>query len=159
MISKSLKTAKLKFAIIGYSDYGRFKTKGDILVFEFTDKMNELEKFLSKAKILGNNPDDAEDINRGFREALKLIGWSADIRLLFHICDNPCHGSQFHDDKVTDDFPKGAPDDDTWENIFTNLLQKRIRYIFLKISPRTDTMIKQFTEIHKKCLNTIGNPS
>lgn len=97
------------------------------------------------------NRDDAEDVNGGFRKALSLH-WDSAMRLLVHICDDPCHGKQFHSDDISDRFPDGVEGDDTWQNIFYTMIEKDIGYVFLKISDRTDMMISEFQKIYRKTL-------
>ncbi|MCO5600327.1 hypothetical protein L7F22_054437 [Adiantum nelumboides] len=57
---------------------------------------DKILKIVHEAK--GGN-DTAEDVFSGL-EALSKLDWTAHNRVVYHIVDAPCHGTQFHDSKI-----------------------------------------------------------
>src|SRR5262249_4633666 len=94
--------------------------------------------------------DTPEDVNGGFQKALSKLEWKSFTKNLVHIADAPCHGRDFH--KCGDDnHPNGYKDDKPWKDIFNEMIQKRIYYLFIKILPATDLMFQKFKTISEEC--------
>lgn len=98
--------------------------------------------------------DAAEDVFSGL-EAAAALEWQSFNRVLVHIADMPCHGSQFHDLKASDfsgshdSFPAG---DKCNRNVADLLLQLqqgcRINsLLFCHLAEYTHKMVRVFKEL------------
>jgi Alpha-kinase family/von Willebrand factor type A domain len=93
---------KLRVAVVGHrdlSDNDRFE------ILDFTSSIADFETFVSKL-VADGGADAPEDIAGAIQKANGL-SWSQMSRVVFLICDYPCHGSKYHD--YTDYYPEGTP--------------------------------------------------
>jgi hypothetical protein len=67
-------------------------------------------------------------------------------RVLFHICDAPCHGRDFHNGS-NDQYPDGDPRGLKIDKLLANLASKNIDYYFAEINSSTAKMIDEFNKI------------
>ena len=77
---------------------------------------------------------------------LKEVGelsWRNKSKVLFHICDAPCHGSRFHNN-LNDDHPKGDPQGLQIQDLLKTIVDKNIDYYFTEINSYTEKMIQEF---------------
>jgi hypothetical protein len=94
-LGKSFENSSLRFAFVGYRDYTE-DDNDQIVTINFLDS-NEIETFkllVSGVEAFGGG-DECEDVFSGLNEVTKL-DWSNESRVLFHVCDAPCHGKRFH---------------------------------------------------------------
>ena len=70
--------------------------------------------------------------------------WKHFTRTVIHIADAPCHGNEYHDATIRDNYGDGAPEDKPFSDIFTELKKQSINYVFLEIKSDTDIMNKKF---------------
>ncbi|KAL2630178.1 hypothetical protein R1flu_014864 [Riccia fluitans] len=146
-ISLSYPQCKLRFALTVYRDYDSPKV-GGLDGCNFTSNYkgpnSTFSNTLSQIQ-LSWGVDDAEDVFTGLENAAKL-DWQAMNRLLVHIGDAPCHGSQFHDDTVPDDYPKGDKYGRSIQAILRKLREtcRITRYFFCHINKQTLKMIQEF---------------
>ena len=67
------------------------------------------------------------------------------MQVLIHIADAPCHGAEYHDLVVSDDYPKGDPTGLELNDLMKKLADKQIAYHFGYIrKSHTLAMIKAF---------------
>ena len=110
----------------------------------FTKDINQFQSFVGALAATGGG-DTAEDIHG----ALKAAGeqeWAtggAETRVLIHIGDAPCHGSQYHDG-CDDRYPDGDPHGLQAANLFRQLQDLRVEYTFGRINSSTDKMVEEF---------------
>lgn len=88
--------------------------------------------------------DVPEDVLGGLQEVAKL-SWTSTSRVLYHIGDAPCHGSEFH--TLRDQFEHGCPGGHNVQDLLMSLKQLDIQYFFGKLSRQTDMMISKFNEL------------
>lgn len=134
-------SSQVRLSIVAYRDIeddNRFE------IFPFSECISKAKTFLENLHATGGG-DAPEDINGAFQKALFSLTWLNPVRLLVHVADAPCHGSNFHDSN--DDYPNGYKQDMKWENIFAKMVREEINYLFLKIFNETDKMFKLFKEI------------
>ncbi|CAM9749247.1 unnamed protein product [Heterosigma akashiwo] len=86
--------------------------------------------------------DTPEDIAGALKNMLEF-SWAFPTRILFHIADAPCHGTNYHS-YSRDDHPDGGPDGPFIQQYLTSLDKQGVQYFFARISPSTDKMIEQF---------------
>jgi len=136
------KEANIRVAVVGYRDYGDYHLRHESIPL---GDVNLMIDFLEDVDPKGGD-DIPEDVNGGFQKALALAWDEKAAKVMIHIGDAPCHGSDFH--KIErDNFPNGGDDDRPWKDLFDKMLDKEILYTFLKISNDTDLMIQQFEKI------------
>jgi len=146
----------LRFAMVAYRDFDydeRFN------VLDFTSSIDEFREFCGKVVTIKSDKtrrDDPEDVFGGLNEAFKL-SWNKEksgTKLIFHICDFPCHGKDFHSDTLHDNYPGGDIYGLSHDGIFSQLCEKGIQYTFGKITKQTDIMLKKFSEVYKDTILT-----
>eukprot|EP00484_Ammonia_sp_Unknown_P030045 CAMPEP_0197025488 /NCGR_PEP_ID=MMETSP1384-20130603/5811_1 /TAXON_ID=29189 /ORGANISM="Ammonia sp." /LENGTH=1044 /DNA_ID=CAMNT_0042454023 /DNA_START=14 /DNA_END=3148 /DNA_ORIENTATION=- len=89
---------KLRLSFIGYRDWdddGNNDGYPRIEKLQFTTDITRFEQFVKECKSVAGG-DAAEDVLGGIQETLKL-SWKAPIRVVYHICDAPAHGTMYHD--------------------------------------------------------------
>ena len=150
-INQIIKAAKslyphghFQIAVIIYRDF----EQGDdnTIVLQFTDSVMEVENFLAGISVIGNL-DEPEDVNGAFRKVIDALKWTSYTRILVHIGDSPCHGSQFHDQSLPDHYTRYRDLDRSWNDLFYALKRKGIDYHFLRLGSRTDIMINEFKKM------------
>ncbi len=85
----------IRLAFVGYRDYT--ESENDQIVSIDFMSGSEIETFIllmSTVEAFGGG-DECEDVISGLNEVTKLK-WSNESRILFHVCDAPCHGKRFH---------------------------------------------------------------
>jgi hypothetical protein len=76
------------------------------------------------------------------------LDWQAATRMIFHIADAPCHGTQFHCfGERGDSHPGGDPNGLRPETLLPALQQKGVMYKFGRINNSTDKMVNEFNRI------------
>ncbi|GMR49266.1 hypothetical protein PMAYCL1PPCAC_19461, partial [Pristionchus mayeri] len=112
-------------------------------VLPFTG-VEEFKSFCAGLTATGGG-DGPEDVFGGLGKALELR-WNENCgtKVLFHICDAPCHGREFHNG-MHDDHPTGDPKRRTCKELFSRLREKGIQYHFGKINSSTDIMLGKFS--------------
>lgn len=130
--------SEVRIGIVAYRDIG---DRNRFEVLSFIDSADTAKGFLDKLRADGGG-DTPEDINGAFQKTLFAMDWKNPVRLVVHIADAPCHGTDFH--SCDDSYPKGHKDDMPWDQIFKELVEKRLDYLFLKISTITDKMFEKF---------------
>ena len=133
--------SEIRVAVAAYRDIG---DKPGNELFKFSDDIDQAKAFLDRLGASGGG-DAPEDVNGGFQMALYQLEWKNPVRIIIHVADAPCHGQTFH--SYSDNYPKGAPSDKPWDQIFKDLVEKLIDYTFLKINTGTDKMFELFKKM------------
>jgi hypothetical protein len=83
----------------------------------------------------------------GLKVTLTKLSWRSDAaKVLIHIADAPCHGSQYHNDRG-DTYPSGDPAGISHDEMMAKLASNHIQYWFGYINKGyTDKMISIFNE-------------
>jgi hypothetical protein len=151
-INAAYPECSLRVSFVLYRDYDDPNTdsdKGCNFTTDFSGKSSTFIRALSAVRAKGG-ADAAEDVFTGLQRVANL-DWQARNRLLVHICDAPCHGTQFHD------FPTGKlaewdnyPNGDKFGRDVGNLL-KQLRghcaithYYFCHLNDGTKKMLQEF---------------
>ena len=139
---------ELKVAFVGYRDHGDTK---QFEIFKFSNSVPEFRSFCSKIVATGGGAGP-EDVFGGLEHAINL-NWSDDAgtKVIFHICDAPCHGNTFHSG-LGDSYPSGDPKGRTHTALFSRLRSQGIQYYFGKINNSTDIMIQKFSEAYGEAI-------
>jgi len=134
-------SSSVAMAFIGYRDFGDAEQH---IFRPFTTDINALRTTLLPIKAEGGG-DTPEDILGGFNNVLNLT-WNAEVKILVHIADAPCHGKGYHqcDDNMGDiAYSSGKPED-----LVKRIRDNNIDYYFIKINNSTDKMIEIFREAY-----------
>ena len=108
-------------------------------MMDFTEKMMSIKA--------AGGADECEDVFTGMEKTINL-SWAARNRIVIHIADAPCHGTEFHSG-CNDSYPAG----DAKGRSAADLL-RRLRdhagvsaYLFCHLNTRTHHMLKRFKEL------------
>eukprot|EP01040_Poterioochromonas_malhamensis_P002113 gene2113-2254_t len=145
-IIKMHTSVSLRLGFVGYRDhYNERKGEKRLEVLRFTTDVDEFYKQVQEVKAIYND-DDAEDVLGGFHLA-KNLEWVSKTRIIYHIADAPCHGSEYHVPTLSDKYPEGCPNGLKADEIILAILQLGITYYFGQIKPEsTEIMINKFNE-------------
>ncbi len=150
-LKKRFVNFSIRLAFVGYRDF----TEDEPFRIVNTGFLQDLETFkllVSEVDAFGGD-DVCEDVFSGINEVLKLE-WLNESRVLFHICDAPCHGKRFHEDETDDNYSySDHPFGLKIENLIHVLCSLNINYYFAEINSSTKLMIEEFN----KELSLYGN--
>ena len=150
----------VRVAFIAYRDHG-LRNQFEPLDFKSEgEELEELRAFIAGVKastilLPGSAVDPPEDVAGAF-EQVKNFTWKSNTRLIFHVADAPCHGTQYHDSRWSDNFPRGDPKFDPEESI-KFFAKNRIDYYFLRLDDYTDIMCDKFQRAYRDAVGTRGN--
>ena len=88
-------------------------------------------------------------------EAVNLVSWREDsIKLLYHICGSPCHGSNFkgqgsENSKKYDNYKDGCPCGIDVKSTLKTLRGKYIEYNLISLEKGLDKMMEEFSKYIK----------
>ncbi|KAG0605400.1 hypothetical protein M758_9G056100 [Ceratodon purpureus] len=167
-VKKQWPDLKLRVAFAPYRDYEDFD-RDDQETCDFTNDFSGSQSAFVKALSgisAGGGGDDAEDVFSGLERVARL-SWKSRTRVLVHIGDAPCHGSEFHSGgSITDEYSAG---DKKGRNIGTLLKTLRddcriLCYLFVHVNSITQKMLTAFKRhagagnwIHEEKLGNIDN--
>ena len=89
--------------------------------------------------------DGPEDIVGGFQKTLNL-SWQSSSRIVMHVADAPCHGTQYH--SMHDDYPSGDPTGISPESLLSKFVDKGFHYHFIEITGYTSKMTGIFEKVY-----------
>lgn len=137
----------LRVAFVGYRDHcdgdGRLCVLRSGCDTRFTTDISEFSEFVRKLDDRGGG-DPPEDVLGGLNVAAELE-WASSCRILYHICDAPCHGRKYHD-IGWDDHPDGDPNGLQPEAVLKKFAEHKVEYYFGKLKRFTDKMIEEFNK-------------
>lgn len=89
-------------------------------------------------------------------EAIPTLQWKSPNRVLVHICDAPCHGRQYYDERLSqrkgaewDKFPDGDPKNRDLSTLLLNIKSLNIQYFTIQLKHRnTRKMFDKFRSIY-----------
>ncbi|KAL4455996.1 hypothetical protein ABPG73_011933 [Tetrahymena malaccensis] len=105
----------------------------------FTENLDEFQTFIRSLKYTGGD-DECEDVQIGLKEVINLQWKQNALNLLIWIADSPCHGKQFHEDSVNDNYPQD--DGEGLKKLLKQICDLDIDIYFYKITDTTNQMIK-----------------
>lgn len=136
------KSFELRCSFVGYRDHADLKHR--IVLLPFSNDIEQFKSFVTDIRA-GGGGDLCEDTFGGLEQVCNL-DWSNPSRILLHISDAPCHGKQFHDESVNDDYPDGDPRGLQLSDLLRCLIKKRISYYFAEINKSTAKMVQEFNK-------------
>ena len=145
----------LKYGLVAYRDHdqdGIQESYVSKILCDLNDDYNVFRQALYDVKCVGGD-DTCEAVVDGLHEAVNLIAWREDsIKLIYHICGGPCHGSDFNGKnggKNFDKYKQGCPCGMDLKNILKTLRGKYIEYNLIGLEDNIKEMAKKFSEFIK----------
>ena len=151
IISCCNEMVNINLGFIGYKDVAEIKTK-EYVDIDFTKDHFEVKDKISKI-IVGGGEDTAEDVAFAFEKALEKKWGDESIKFAILVCDAPCHGLDYHDIDLMDDYPNGVPNRRKIEDLVTELYNKNVSLCCVKLSETTNIMYSLFESIYKQSNN------
>mmetsp|Transcript_7812 Transcript_7812/g.32862 ORF Transcript_7812/g.32862 Transcript_7812/m.32862 type:complete len:789 (-) Transcript_7812:63-2429(-) len=136
-----------RFGFVGYRD---IDDEGQIVIHPFVsaDRWAEVHSLILGQTARGGRGDGPEDVAGAFHAASQM-DWKSKFKIIIHIADAPCHGTQYHDVGNLDHFPDGDPAGRDPTNQLRSLARCGIDYTFLKLTPDTDIMLQHFATAYE----------
>ncbi len=136
-------SSQKRYSFIGYRERDE-----ENVITDFTDDIEKIKKQINDVKLEGgaDAPEDVEYALKMFCDEINFNGGGT--RIIMHIADAPCHGTDYNDYNGKND---SHPD---WSDNIPKYLRKiasgyNCSYWFIKITDSTDKMIKKFNSILK----------
>ena len=146
----------LKYGLVAYRDHDQEGIQDSYvskILCDLNEDYNIFRQALYEVKCIGGD-DTCEAVLDGLHEAVNLISWREDsIKIIYHICGSPCHGSEFNGQKKgTNSFDKykdGCPCGMDMKNILKTLRGKYIEYNLIALNDEIKYMANKFSEFIK----------
>ena len=135
----------LRFAFVRYTDYDLPECTRTTKL-DFTKDQTSFHQFVSGIVADGGG-DGPEDIMGALKVTLSTLSWRPGVdKVLIHIADSPCHGTQYHDGGG-DTYPNGDPAGISHDKMMQLVVNNNVHYWFGYIQKQyTDKMISVFNE-------------
>ena len=141
-------TATVYTGFIGYTDFSELDLEEEYININFTKEGKEISDKIKELESHGGG-DDAEDLCGAFDLALKME-WKGFSRFAILATDAPCHGNEFHNDEVTDNYPDGDRDGRDIKEKVRKLAANKISLFCAKYGETTDEMYEIFKKEYEK---------
>lgn len=130
---------KINIGLLAYRDVQGLNPPQDrfMTIIPFTNDPTILQQIELKT---GGGGDEPEDVAGALMFASLKFNWTANIRLIIHIADAPCHGKKFHNLEF-DRFPNEIPTL-FMKDAVSLLIDNNIDYHFFEVpycDPKTNT--------------------
>ena len=135
----------------------------------FTQSIDEFKQFVGNLKAQGGD-DAAEDVLGGLQSSINL-NWKSNIKILYHICDAPPHGTIYHDlfhlksgtidgfltslqemidnEDDDDDDSDSDSDDEDFDNYNNAFIQSKINLTDYDLNDEEKSKLDKFPNKHK----------
>ena len=137
--------SKIRISFIGYRDFMDAKQKRIYHSKEFTEDINDFNKFLSRLDCYGGG-DEPEDVVGALKVGLDM-DWQSNAKYAVLVCDAPCHGKKYHDISY-DKFEDGDPDGTLLEDVMKKFYEKGITFYCIEIDKNTSKMFNIMREVY-----------
>ncbi len=146
----------LNYGLVAYRDHDQEGVQGSYvskILCDLNEDYNVFRQALYDVKCAGGD-DTCEAVVDGLHEAVNLINWREDsIKLLYHICGSPCHGSAYNGvkkgGKKFDKYPDGCPCGVDMKNCLKGLRGKYIEYNLIGLDADLKDMADKFSDYIK----------
>ena len=146
----------LNYGLVAYRDHDQEGVQGSYvskILCDLNEDYNVFRQALYDVKCVGGD-DTCEAVVDGLHEAVNLINWREDsIKLLYHICGSPCHGSAYNGvkkgGKKFDKYPNGCPCGVDMKNCLKGLRGKYIEYNLIGLDADLKDMADKFSDYIK----------
>lgn len=154
----------LNYGLVAYRDHDQEGVQGSYvskILCDLNEDYNVFRKALYDVKCAGGD-DTCEAVVDGLQEAVNLISWREDsIKLLYHICGSPCHGTAYNGvkkNKKFDKYPDGCPCGVDMKTCLKSLRGKYIEYNLIGLDEDLKDMANKFSDYIKVELVEVNIP-
>ena len=154
----------LNYGLVAYRDHDQEGVQGSYvskILCDLNEDYNVFRKALYDVKCAGGD-DICEAVVDGLQEAVNLISWREDsIKLLYHICGSPCHGTAYNGvkkNKKFDKYPDGCPCGVDMKTCLKSLRGKYIEYNLIGLDEDLKNMANKFSDYIKVELVEVNIP-
>ena len=154
----------LNYGLVAYRDHDQEGVQGSYvskILCDLNEDYNVFRKALYDVKCAGGD-DTCEAVVDGLQEAVNLISWREDsIKLLYHICGSPCHGTAYNGvkkNKKFDRYPDGCPCGVDMKTCLKSLRGKYIEYNLIGLDEDLKDMANKFSDYIKVELVEVNIP-
>jgi hypothetical protein len=154
----------LNYGLVAYRDHDQEGVQGSYvskILCDLNEDYNVFRKALYDVKCAGGD-DTCEAVVDGLQEAVNLISWREDsIKLLYHICGSPCHGTAYNGvkkNKKFDKYPDGCPCGVDMKTCLKSLRGKYIEYNLIGLDEDLKEMANKFSDYIKVELVEVNIP-
>ena len=154
----------LNYGLVAYRDHDQEGVQGSYvskILCDLNEEYNVFRKALYDVKCAGGD-DTCEAVVDGLQEAVNLISWREDsIKLLYHICGSPCHGTAYNGvkkNKKFDKYPDGCPCGVDMKTCLKSLRGKYIEYNLIGLDEDLKDMANKFSDYIKVELVEVNIP-
>ena len=154
----------LNYGLVAYRDHDQEGVQGSYvskILCDLNEDYNVFRKALYDVKCAGGD-DTCEAVVDGLQEAVNLISWREDsIKLLYHICGSPCHGTAYNGvkkNKKFDKYPDGCPCGVDKKTCLKSLRGKYIEYNLIGLDEDLKDMANKFSDYIKVELVEVNIP-
>ena len=154
----------LNYGLVAYRDHDQEGVQGSYvskILCDLNEDYNVFRKALYDVKCAGGD-DTCEAVVDGLQEAVNLISWREDsIKLLYHICGSPCHGTAYNGvkkNKKFDKYPDGCPCGVDMKTCLKSLRGKYIEYNLIDLDEDLKDMANKFSDYIKVELVEVNIP-
>ena len=153
-IIKKCPTSILHVGFIAYKDLSDLDFGDEYLDIDFiriTENESGKDEILQKIKELKSSGggDICEDLAGAFKLSLDK-DWQGFSKFAVLATDAPCHGSEFHDPEIEDNYPKGDPKNRDIKKYVKEFAEKEIYLFCAEYDDSTKKMFRIFKEIYNK---------
>ena len=141
-------TATIYTGFIGYTDFSELDLGEAYININFTQDSKEISDKIKELESHGGG-DDAEDLCGAFDLALNME-WKGFSRFAILATDAPCHGKEFHNNEVTDNYPDGDRDGRDIREKVRKLASNKISLFCAKYGETTEEMYEIFKKEYEK---------
>ena len=138
----------INLGFIGYKDVAEIMAK-DYVDIDFTKDHFEVKEKIKKIEV-GGGDDTAEDVAFAFERAVDKKWGKDSIKFAILVCDAPCHGKEYHEENLIDDYNVGVPNREKIENSVAKLRDMNVSLFCVKLKKDTDIMYKKLKEVYNK---------
>ena len=130
-------TSIMHVGFIAYTDFSElyfgieYKDVDFIKITKNEEGKKEIFKKINELKSDGGG-DTCEDLTGAFQLSLNK-SWQGFSKFAILATDAPCHGKEFHDPDIEDNYPEGDPEKEILKNMLRNLLKKKFIYFVLNM--------------------------
>ena len=136
----------INLGFIGYKDVAEIR-ENNYIDIDFTKDHFEVKEKIKKI-VIGGGDDTAEDVAFAFERAVDKKWGKDSIKFAILVCDAPCHGLEYHDENLIDDYCCGVPNREKIENSVAKLVDMNVSLFCVKLKNYTDIMYKKIEDIY-----------
>lgn len=141
---------------IGYKDIIDLDLGDDYVDIDFTINHKIIQDKINKIEPDGGD-DIPEDVAGAFELALEKT-WKGNFKIAVLITDSPCHGKEFYDLEINDNYlNEEVPDREKIKDLIHKFKRENISLICLNLHNRTKKMFDIFKNEYNQINSDLGN--